>query len=221
VRLFSALLWRDLRLALRSGGDIAAVLAFFVITVVLFPLGVGPETVLLARIAAGVVWVAASLATLLALDRLFAQDHEDGSLDLLVLSALPLEVTVLTKALAHWLLTGLPLILLSPVMAAMLGLEVGVWPVLALSLLLGTCCLSLIGAVGAALTLGARRSGALLGLLVLPFFIPVLIFGAAAVEAAATGLTARPHLLLLAGCVAAALPLAPIAAAAALRQAQS
>jgi heme exporter protein B len=219
VRAFLVLLSRDLRLALRSGSDVAAVLAFFVITVVLFPLGAGPETVLLGRIAAGVVWVAALLATLLALDRLFAQDYEDGSLDLLVLSPLPLEAAVLAKALAHWLLTGLPLILLSPVMAAMLGLEARV--VLVLSLLLGTPCLSLIGAVGAALTLGARRGGALLALLILPLFIPVLIFGAAAVEAAATGLTARPHLLLLAGCLAAALPLAPIAAAAALRQAQS
>lgn len=221
MRAFLVLLSRDLRLALRSGGDVAAVLAFFVITVVLFPLGVGPETVLLGRIAAGVVWVAALLATLLALDRLFAQDYEDGSLDLLVLSPLPLEAAVLAKALAHWLLTGLPLILLSPVMAAMLGLEARVWPVLVLSLLLGTPCLSLIGAVGAALTLGARRGGALLALLILPLFIPVLIFGATAVEAVATGLTARPHLLLLAGFLAAALPLAPIACAAALRQAQS
>jgi heme exporter protein B len=221
VSTFSILLSRDLRLALRSGGDIVAVLAFFVITVVLFPLGVGPERMLLARIAGGVVWVAALLATLLALERLFAQDCEDGSLDLMVLSPLPLEATVLAKALAHWLLTGLPLILLSPVMAAMLGLAVRVWPVLALSLLLGTLCLSLIGAVGAALTLGARRAGALLALLILPLFIPVLIFGTAAVEAAATGLSARPHLLLLAGCLAAAIPLAPIGAAAALRQAQS
>jgi heme exporter protein B len=221
VSTFSILLSRDLRLALRSGGDVVAVLAFFVITVVLFPLGLGPERMLLARIAGGVVWVAALLATLLALERLFAQDCEDGSLDLMVLSPLPLEATVLAKALAHWLLTGLPLILLSPVMAAMLGLAVRVWPVLALSLLLGTLCLSLIGAVGAALTLGARRAGALLALLILPSFIPVLIFGTAAVEAAATGLSARPHLLLLAGCLAAAVPLAPIAAAAALRQAQS
>lgn len=218
---FLAMLSRDLRLALRSGGDVAAVVAFFVITVVLFPLGVGPEAALLARIAAGVIWVAALLATLLALDRLFAQDYEDGSLDLLMLSPLPLEAAVLAKALAHWLLTGLPLILLSPLMAAMLGLQAGAWPVLALSLLLGTPCLSLIGAVGSALTLGARRGGALLALLILPLFVPVLIFGAAAVEALSTGVTARPHLLLLAGCLAAALPLAPIAAAAALRQAQS
>ena len=130
MRTFLVLLSRDLRLALRSGGDVAAVLAFFVITVVLFPLGVGPETVLLGRIAAGVVWVAALLATLLALDRLFAQDYEDGSLDLLVLSPLPLEAAVLAKGLAHWLLTGLPLILLSPVMAAMLVLQARVWPVL-------------------------------------------------------------------------------------------
>jgi heme exporter protein B len=207
VSAFLALLTRDLRLALRSGSDVAAVLAFSVIAVVLFPLGVGPELAL--------------LATLLALDRLFVQDYEDGSVDLMMLAPLPLEAAVLAKALAHWLLTGLPLILLSPLMAAMLGLETRVWPVLLLSLLLGTPCLSLIGAVGAALILGVRRGGALLALLILPLFIPVLIFGAAAVEAVATGLTARPHLLLQGGCLAAALPLAPIAAAAALRQARS
>lgn len=215
------MLARDLRLAMRSRSDVAAVLAFFVIAVVLFPLGVGPDLALLARIAGGVVWIAALLATLLALGRLFAQDYEDGSLDLMMLLPLPLEVAVLAKALAHWLLTGLPLILLSPLMAGMLGLDTRIWPVLLLSLLLGTPCLSLIGAVGAALTLGARPGGALLALLILPLFIPVLIFAAGAVEAVATGLTARPHLLLLGGCLATALPLAPIAAAAALRQAQS
>ena len=215
------MLARDLRLAMRSRSDVAAVLAFFVIAVVLFPLGVGPDLALLARIAGGVVWIAALLATLLALGRLFAQDYDDGSLDLMMLLPLPLEVAVLAKALAHWLLTGLPLILLSPLMAGMLGLDTRIWPVLLLSLLLGTPCLSLIGAVGAALTLGARPGGALLALLILPLFIPVLIFAAGAVEAVATGLTARPHLLLQGGCLAAALPLAPIAAAAALRQARS
>jgi heme exporter protein B len=221
VSSFLAALSRDLRLALRSGSDLAAVLAFFVIAVMLFPLSVGPEAAVLGRIAAGIVWVAALLATLLALDRLFAQDYEDGSLDLFMMSPFPIEATVLAKILAHWLLTGLPLILLSPLMAAMLGLGTQAWPALVLSLLLGTPCLSLIGAVGAALTLGARRSGALLALLTLPLFIPVLIFGALAVESVSTGLPALPHLLLLGSCLAAALPLAPIAAAAALRHAQS
>jgi heme exporter protein B len=194
---------------------------FFVITVVLFPLGVGPEPALLGRMAVGVIWGAALLATLLALERIFAQDYEDGSLDLLLMSALPLEATVLAKAAVHWLVTGFPLILLSPLMAAMLGLESRAWPVLMLSLALGTPCLSLIGTVGTALILGSRRSGALLALLTLPLFIPILIFGASAVEAAATDLSARPHLLLLAGCLVAALPLGPIGTAAALRQTRS
>lgn len=218
VNIFIIIVLRDLRLILRSSGDIVAASMFFVITVVLFPLGIGPEPALLGRVAAGVIWGAALLATLLALEKVFAQDYEDGSLDLLLMSPLPLEATVLAKAAAHWLVTGLPLILLSPLMAGMLGLEPRAWPVLIASLALGTPCLSLIGTVGSALTLGSRRSGALVALITLPLFIPVMIFGAAAVEAGATDLSARPHLLLLAGCLAAAIPLGPIGAAAALRQ---
>lgn len=219
MRPFAALLRRDLALALRSGGEVAAVLLFFVLAVLLFPLGVGPEPALLSRIAAGVVWTAALLATLLALDRLFAADFADGTLDLLAAGPLPLEAVAFAKAAALWLATGLPLVLLSPVMATMLGLPAGAYGTLLLSLLLGTPVLSLVGGVGAALTLGARRGGALVPLLVLPLYLPVLIFGAAAVEAAATGAATRPHLLLLGGCLAAALPLAPVATAAALRQA--
>ncbi|HYD98364.1 MAG TPA: heme exporter protein CcmB [Alphaproteobacteria bacterium] len=212
-----ALVGRELRLALRQGTDAAAALAFFALVVVLLPLGIGPEPGVLARIAPGAVWVAALLAVLLSLDRLFAADGEDGSLDLLRLADLPLELTVLAKALAHWLATGLPLLLMAPLLALFLNMPAEAYGPLMLGLLLGTPCLSLIGCVGAALIVGARRGGVLLSLLVLPLYIPVLIFGAGAVEAVLAGLTPRPHLLLLAGILAAAVPLAPIAAAAGLR----
>jgi heme exporter protein B len=216
---FLALLGRDLRLALRSPGDSATVLLFFVLAIVLFPFGVGPEPQVLARIAAGVVWVTALLASLLALERLFQLDAEDGALDLIVLAPAPLEILVLAKILAHWLTTGLPLVIVAPLLALMLQLAPEGYGVLAISLALGTPSLSLIGAIGAALTLGARRGTVLLPLLVLPLYIPVLIFGAAAVDAVTHGLPARPHLLLLAAILAAALVLAPWTIAASLRQA--
>ncbi|HJS30569.1 MAG TPA: heme exporter protein CcmB [Alphaproteobacteria bacterium] len=216
---FLTLLRRDLRLALRSPGDSATVLSFFVLAVILFPFGVGPEPQVLARIAAGVVWVTALLASLLALERLFQLDAEDGALDLIVLAPAPLEFLVLAKILAHWLTTGLPLVIAAPLLGLMLQLAPEGYGALALSLALGTPSLSLIGAVGAALTLGARRGTVLLPLLVLPLYIPVLIFGAAAVDAATHGLSARPHLLLLAAMLAAALALAPWAIAASIRQA--
>jgi heme exporter protein B len=216
---FRRLVQRDLRLALRQGGDAAMVVAFFVLTVVLFPLGVGPEPELLSRIAPGILWVTALLAALLSLERLFQADYEDGSLEALSLMPLPLEAQVLAKCLAHWLVTGLPLALAAPVLGLLLQLDAAGYPVLVLGLLLGTPSLSLIGAVGAALSLGARRGGVLLSLLVLPLYIPVLIFGVLAVEQTVAGLAARPHLLLLGALLAAALPLAPVAAAAALRQA--
>jgi heme exporter protein B len=216
---FLLLVRRDLRLALRQGGDAAMVLAFFVLTVVLFPFGVGPEPELLARIAAGIVWVTALLAALLSLERLFQTDYEDGSLEALALMPLPLEAQVLAKCLAHWLVTGLPLTLVAPFLGLLLHLEPAGYPVLVAGMALGTPSLSLIGAVGAALSLGARRGGVLLSLLVLPLYIPVLIFGVAAIEASIAGLGARPHLLLLAALLAGAVPLAPLAAAAALRQA--
>jgi heme exporter protein B len=208
-----------LRLALRQGSDAALVVAFFVLAVVLFPLGVGPEPQLLARIAAGVVWVTALLAALLSLDRLFQQDYEDGSLELIALAPLPLEATVLAKCLAHWLTTGLPLVVVAPALAALLQLEGPGYLPLVLAMALGTPSLSLVGAVGAALSLGARRAGVLLSLLVLPLYIPVLIFGVAAVGQAVAGLAIRPHLLILTAFLIAALPLAPWAAAAALRPA--
>lgn len=213
------ILLRDLRLGLRQGADAFMAVAFFAIAGALFPLGIGPEPGTLARIAAGVVWVTALLAVLLSLDRLFQQDYEDGSLDLLVLAPVPLEAAVLAKAAAHWLTTGLPLIAASPVLAILLNLPAAGYPALLAAMALGTPSLSLIGAVGAALSLGARRGGVLMSLLVLPLYIPVLIFGVAAVDAAAMGLGVRPHLLFLGAILAAALPLAPWAAAAALRQA--
>jgi len=213
------LIGRDAALALKAGTDATVAVAFFVLAVVLFPLGVGPEPNVLARIAAGVIWIAALLASLLSLERLFLNDYEDGGLDLLALAPLPLEAVVLAKVAAHWLVTGVPVIVAAPLLALLLGLDAGGYGVLMLTLLAGTPSLSLIGAVGAALTLGARRGGVLLSLLILPLFVPVLIFAVAAIDAATSGLPARPHLLLLTGVLAVALPLSPIAAAAALRQA--
>ena len=221
LRRFGLLVRRDIVLALRAGSDAASAVMFFIITVVLFPLGVGPEPNLMARMAAGVICVAALLAALLSLERLFATDYEDGTLDLLALAPLPLEAVVLAKAVAHWLVTGVPLIIVSPVLALMLGLEAGGYGALIASLALATPSLSLIGAIGAALMLGARRGGVLLALMILPLYIPVLIFAAAAVDAGIADLSPRPHLFLLGGILAAALPLAPVAAAAAIRQAQT
>jgi heme exporter protein B len=216
---FIGLFRRDLRLALRQGGDSGLVLGFFVLAVVLFPLGVGPEPAILQRIGAGIVWVAALLAALLSLDRLFQSDYQDGGLELLALSSLPLELAVLAKCAAHWVATGLPLALISPFLAFLVDLEPGAIPTLTLGLLVGTPALSLIGSVAAALTLGARRQGALLSLLVLPLYVPPLVFGTGAVEASAAGTGARAHLLVLGALTLAALPLCPWASAAALRQA--
>ncbi len=216
---FLAVLLRDLRLALRHGSDLAMVVAFFVLAAVLFPFGVGPEANLLARISAGVVWVTALLAAMLSLDRLFQADFEDGSLDQLALSPAPLAVILLAKATAHWLTTGLPLIVVAPLLGLLLRLDPAGFVPLALAMLVGTPSLSLFGMIGAALTLGARRGGALVALLVLPLVLPVLIFGVGAVEAETTGLGSGPHLLILGALLAAALPLAPLAAALALRQA--
>jgi len=216
---FTGLFWRDLRLALRQGGDTGLVLGFFVLAVVLFPLGVGPEPAILRRIGAGIVWVAALLAALLSLDRLFEADYQDGGLELLALSSLPLELAVLAKCAAHWVATGLPLALTSPLLALFVDLEPEAIPTLMLSLLIGTPALSLIGSVAAALTLGARRQGVVLSILVLPLYVPPLVFGAGAVEASASGNGAHAYLLILAALTLAALALCPWASAAALRQA--
>jgi heme exporter protein B len=216
---FFAVFRRDLRLALRQGGDTGLVLGFFVLAVVLFPLGVGPEPAVLQRIGAGIVWVAALLAALLSLDRLFQADYQDGGLDLLALSDLSLELTVVAKCAAHWVASGLPLTVISPVLAFVVDLEPEAVPVLALGLLIGTPALSLLGGVGAALSLGARRQGALLSLLILPLYVPPLVFGAGAVDASVAGSGARAHLLILGALSLAALALCPWATAAALRQA--
>ena len=213
------LFWCELRLSVRQGGDIGLVLGFFVLAVLMFPFGVGPEPELLGRIGAGIIWVAALLAAVLSLDRLFAADYADGGLDLIALSASPLELVVLAKGAAHWVTTGLPLTVISPVLAVLVDLDPGAIPVLTFGLLIGTPALSLLGAIGGALTLGARRPGILVSLLVLPLYLPVLIFGTGAVEASLAAEGARAHLLLLGAVTLAALPLAPFAAAAALRQA--
>ncbi len=217
------MIWRrilvyELRMSLRQGSDLAMVVMFFVITAALFPFGIGPEPVILARIAAGIVMVCAMLATLLSLDRMFLNDYEDGSLDLMVLAPLSLEVIVLAKVASHWLLTGLPLIVAAPVLAVFLNLPEGGYATLFAAMVLATPTLSLIGAIGASLSLGARRAGVLVSVLVLPLYIPVLIFAAGAVDAAVMDLPTRPYLLILAAMLAAALPLAPWASAAALRQ---
>jgi len=212
-----ALLSRDLQLAIRSGGGFGLGLAFFLLLAVLVPLGVGPEPALLARIAPGILWVGALLACLLSLDRIFALDFEDGSLDLLATAPIPLEGVVAIKGLAHWLVTGLPLTLAAPVLGVLLNLPVAGYGWLVLSLLIGTPALSVIGAFGAALTVGLKRGGLLLSLLVLPLYVPTLIFGAEVVRRGAAGLDAATPLLLLAGITAGAAALLPFAAAAALR----
>ena len=216
---FTGLFRRDLRLALRQGGDTGLVLGFFVLAVVLFPLGIGPEPAILQRIGAGIVWVAALLAALLSLDRLFEADYQDGGLELLALSSLPLELAVLAKCTAHWVATGLPLALISPFLALLLDLDPATIPILLVSLLLGTPALSLIGSVAAALTLGARRQGVVLSILVLPLYVPPLVFGAGSVEVSAAGVGVRAYLLILGALTLAALAFCPWASAAALRQA--
>lgn len=215
----ATIILRDLRLALRQGSDSLMVVGFFVLTVTLFPFGLGPESNLLERTAAGILWVTALLASMLSLDRLFQGDYEDGSLELLTLTPTALEILVIGKIAAHWLTTALPLLLAAPVLGLLLHLNEDAFGALMLTLLLGTPTLSLIGAMGAALVLGARRGGVLLSLLILPLYVPVLIFAVGAVEAAAQGLPVRGHLLILGGMLLAALPLAPLATVAAVRQA--
>ncbi len=208
---------RDLTLAVRRVADVLTTLFFFVIVVSLFPLGVGPEMETLRVIAPGVVWVAAILASMLALGRLFGNDYSDGTLEQILLAPQPLSLLVAAKVLAHWLVTGLPLVLMAPLLGLQFGLDGEALWILWWSLLLGTPAISLIGAVGAALTLGVRGGSVLVSLLVLPLYIPVLIFGAGAVEAQASGLGAAAHLSLLGAIAVLALCFAPMATAAALR----
>ena len=214
---FAAVVRRDLTLALRRRSDVLTTLFFFVIVVSLFPLGVSAQSSVLRSIAPGVVWVAALLASMLALVRLFASDFDDGTLEQAALSPEPLVLLVAAKVFAHWLVSGLPLVLVAPLLGVQFDLPMGALGVMTLALLLGTPCLSLIGAIGAALTLGVRGAGGLLALLVLPLYIPVLIFGAGAVSAAVSGMSASGQLSVLGAFLLIALALGPWASAAALR----
>lgn len=212
-----ALLSRDLRLAIRAGGGFGLGLAFFLIVVTLVPFGVGPQGEVLARIASGILWLGALLACLLSLDRIFALDFEDGSLDLLATAPIPLEAVVTIKALAHWITTGLPLVLAAPLFAVLLHLPASAYLWLEVSLLLGTPALSVLGTFGAALTVGLKRGGLLLSLLVLPLYVPTLIFGAELVRRGAEGMATQVPLAMLAGITAATVALVPFASAAAIR----
>ncbi|MBY5988360.1 MULTISPECIES: heme exporter protein CcmB [Roseovarius] len=213
----TALLLRDIRLAVRAGGGFGLGLAFFLIVVVLVPFGVGPQSELLARIAAGILWIGALLACLVSLDRIFALDWEDGSLDLLATAPLPMEAVAAVKGLAHWITTGLPLVLAAPVLGVLLSLPVQGYGPLVLSLLLGTPALSMIGAFGAALTVGLRRGGLLLSLLVLPLYVPTLIFGAEMARRGVDGQDYTTPMLMLAGITCGTIALLPFASAAVLR----
>jgi heme exporter protein B len=212
-----ALLLRDLRLAVRAGGGFGLGLAFFLIVVVLVPFGVGPEGGILGRIAPGILWVGALLACLLSLDRIFALDFEDGSLDLLATAPIPLEGVVTMKALAHWLTTGLPLVVAAPVFGVLLHLEGPAYIWLTVSLALGTPALSVLGTFGAALTVGLKRGGLLLSLLVLPLYVPTLIFGAELVRRGALGQPVAVPLAMVAGITAFTIAIIPFASAAAIR----
>lgn len=218
LKTFVSILTRDLTLALRRRTDVLTVLFFFIIVVSLFPLGVGSEKALLRELGPGVVWVAALLASMLALERLFAADFDDGTLEQMLLTPQPLGLLVLAKVLAHWLLTGLPLVIIAPLIALQYQLEDGQTLMMMASLLLGTPTLGLIGAIGAALTLGVRGGGILLSLLILPLYIPILIYGEGAVTVSAIALAdSEPYLMLLGALLLLALILGPWAAAAALR----
>jgi len=212
-----AVLRREVSLAMRQKGEVLTPLMFFMVVASLFPLGVGAESNLLLRMAPGVLWVSALLAAMLSLQRMFATDYADGSLEQMILSSTPLGLLVLAKALAHFLISGLPLVLIAPVLGLQFGMDGRAMGLLLLTLLLGTPTLSLIGSIGAALTLGVRGAGVLLSLLILPLYIPVLIFGAGAVEADAAGLDIAGHLSLLAALLVLSLFFSPMATSAALR----
>jgi heme exporter protein B len=214
---FALIVKRDLMIAFRHRDDIINPLLFFVIVVTLFPLGVGPESTMLSRIAPGIIWVAALLSTLLSLDRLFKSDYADGSLEQMLLSPHPIFILVLAKIVAHWLLTGLPLILIAPLLAVLLHLQESSYGALMLTLLLGTPVLSLLGAIGVALTVGIKKGGVLLSLLVLPLYIPILIFATSAIDTAGMNLPYNGQLAIIAAIFFASLTLAPFAVSAALK----
>lgn len=215
---FAALVRRDLALALRDGGAIVTALGFYLVVVAILPLGLGPDLNLLARIAPGVLWVALLLAALLSVDRIFHNDHEDGALEVLALGPLPLELVAAAKALAHWISACVPLVLAAPVLGLLLNLPAHAYGALIATMLVGTPAVSFVGAIGAALTLGLGRGGLLLALVIMPFYVPVLVFGVAAMNAALAGPAPfLPPFLILCALTLAALVLAPLAAAAALR----
>lgn len=208
---------RELLIAFRRQADILNPLWFFIIVITLFPLSIGPEPNLLARIAAGIIWVAALLSALLSLERLFRDDFQDGSLEQMMLMPLPLQLVVIAKVIAHWLLTGLPLILISPLLAVLLSLDFSTWLTVVLTLLVGTPTLSFIGAIGVALTVGLQKGGVLLSLLILPLYIPVLIFATSAIDAASLGMPFNGQLAIMAAMLAGSITLTPFAISAALR----
>ena len=214
---FNLIIKRDLTIAFRHRDDIINPLLFFIIVVTLFPLGIGPESTTLSRIAPGIIWVAALLSTLLSLDRLFKSDYEDGSLEQMMLSPHPVFILVLAKIIAHWLVTGLPLILIAPLLAVLLHLNENSYSALMLTLLLGTPILSLLGAIGVALTVGLKKGGVLLSLLVLPLYIPVLIFATSAIDTAGMNLPYSGQLAIIAALFFGSLTLAPFAVSAALK----
>tara|TARA_Y100001934_G_scaffold160130_1_gene191197 strand:+ start:477 stop:1145 length:669 start_codon:yes stop_codon:yes gene_type:complete len=216
---FAIILVRDLKLAFQQGMDSIMVVMFFIIAVVLFPFGVGPEANIMSRIAAGVIWVAALLASMLSLERLFDTDYKDGSLELLIVQPVSLEIAVTAKIAAHWLTTGLPIIVAAPILAILMNLPFEGFGILIAALALGTPSMSLIGAIGAALILGARRSGVLLSLLVLPLYTPILIFGVSAINAKLGGFPVKSHLFVLNGLLLASIAVCPWVSANALRQA--
>ncbi len=217
LSMFRWMVTRDLMLAWRGRADVLSTLFFFVIVTSLFPLGIGPEKELLRTIAPGVVWVAALLASMLSLGRLFANDYQDGTLEQMLLTPQPLYLVVLSKVLAHWLVAELPLVLIAPLIGVQFGLDSNTLLILFISLLIGTPILSLIGSIGAALTLGLRGGGVLIALLILPLYIPVLIFGAGAVEAVIAGISPSANMYLLAAFTVVSLVFAPWATSAALR----
>lgn len=206
---FTAVLGRDIRLAVRHGGDLFVPVAFFVLAVLLFPFGIGPEPSVLERVAPGIIWVTALLSSMLSLDRLFAVDHDDGSLDQLILSPAPLPTLVLAKTLAHWFVSGIPLVLVSPLLGLILNLETNTISILIIVMVLGTPTLSLIGAVGASLALGTQRGGLLISLLVLPFCLPILVFGIAAIDASLMGFSHQTPVLILVALLLATCGLCP------------
>ena len=213
-----AIIRRDLSLVMRQGSDAFVVLIFFIVTVSLFPLGVSPDPLILQNLASGIVWVGALLAAMLSLDRLFQTDYDDGSLELLVLSPYPLEIVVLCKCFVHWLTTGLPIMVISPVLALMLNIKTGAFLYLITSMALGTPIISLLGAVGAALVLGSRRSGVLIALLIIPLTIPILLFGVGAIQAATEGYSASSPLMFLGALLLFSIALCPWVIASSLRQ---